>query len=122
MSKFFTIRPDLGASTPEPSLEDILFQYYKGHDFTTEQAQTLSVKYLNALPQHNGYDSQDRIDRVAALVAGPMKLAAYKVRDPETNEWGPIQFHMTYDNTVMAVMGTEAAKLFATFVGQTLTS
>lgn len=64
----------------------------------------------------NKYDKDDRVRREKVLTAGPLKLAAYRVRDPETNEWSALQYHMTYDNTVMAVMGEEAAKLFARFV------
>lgn len=64
----------------------------------------------------NRYDRRDRIRRVSAIIAGPMKLAAYQVRDPETDEWSPLQFHVTFDNHVMAVMSHEAAKLFARFV------
>lgn len=68
---------------------------------------------------HNRYDRNDIVDRVAAIIAGPLKIAAYKVRDPETQEWGALQFHMTMDNTVMCVMGESAAKLFARFVSDT---
>lgn len=66
------------------------------------------------------YDTKDRVDRVAVIAAGPIKVAAYRVRDPQTNEWSPMQFHMTYDNTVMAVMGEQAAKLFSKFVNDTM--
>lgn len=72
----------------------------------------------------NTYDKFDTVRREAVMIAdGPfsqLKLAAYRVRDPETGEWSPLQFHMIYDNTVMAVMGEEGAKLFARFVTQTL--
>lgn len=68
----------------------------------------------------NRYDKKDRIKRVSAIIAGPLKLAAYRVRDPETNVWSGLQFHMTYDNHVMAVMEEDSAKLFARFVEQTL--
>jgi hypothetical protein len=68
----------------------------------------------------NTYDKQDRVHRQDALVAGPIKLAAYRVRDPETDEWSKLQFHMTYDNIVMAVMGEDSAKLFVRFINDTL--
>lgn len=68
----------------------------------------------------NAYDRFDVVRREAVMIAESLKLAAYRVRDPETGEYGPLQFHMTFDNCVMAVMGTEAAKLFATFVTATL--
>ena len=58
------------------------------------------------------------VRREAVIRAGVMKVAAYRVRDPETGEFSPLQFHMTYDNTIIAMMGEEAAKLFATFVSQ----
>lgn len=68
----------------------------------------------------NSYDKADMVRREAVILAGPLKVAAYRVRDPETGEFGSRQFHMTYDNTVMAVMGEEAAKLFVRFVSHTL--
>jgi hypothetical protein len=64
----------------------------------------------------NRYDKHDMVKREAVLIAGPLKLAAYRVRDSETLEWSKMQFHMTHDNTVMAVMSEEAAKLFSGFV------
>ena len=64
------------------------------------------------------YDKHDMVRREAVIRAGVMKVAAYRVRDPETGEFSPLQFHMTYDNTIIAMMGEEAAKLFATFVSQ----
>lgn len=70
--------------------------------------------------QRNRYDRMDRVKQIGLLQAHPIKVAAYSVRDPETDEWGPPQFHMTYDNTVMGVMGEHAAKLYARFVLQTL--
>jgi hypothetical protein len=70
--------------------------------------------------QVNTYDKQDRVDRVGVIIAGPLKVGAYRVRDPQTDEWSALQFHMTYDNTVMAVMSKEAAKLFSKFVADTL--
>lgn len=53
---------------------------------------------------------------VKMLRAGPLKLASYQVMDPSTGEYGRIQHHMTYDNTVMAVMEDESAKMFANHV------
>lgn len=64
----------------------------------------------------NTYDKTDTIRRDAVLIAGPIKIAAYRLRDLDTGEFGARQFHMTYDNTVLAVMPESAAKLFATFV------
>lgn len=68
----------------------------------------------------NTYDRTDMIRRESVLNAGPMKLAAYRVRDPVTDEFGSLQFHMTFDNTVLAVMGEAPARLFADFVTRTL--
>lgn len=68
----------------------------------------------------NPYDHHDMVKPLGKILAGSMKLAAYVVRDPETDEWSKPQFHMTMNNTVVAVMGQEAAKLFSRFVGQTL--
>jgi hypothetical protein len=64
------------------------------------------------------YDKTDMIRRVGLMQANGLKLAAYTVRDLETGKHGALQFHMTYNNTVMAVMGEEAAKLFSTFVAK----
>lgn len=66
--------------------------------------------------QKNVYDKEDFIRREKVLLAGNLKMAAYKVRDPETGIFGPIQYHATWDNTVMAVMNEEVAKLFAKFI------
>jgi len=71
----------------------------------------------------NTYDTHDIVRREAVLTAdgaGGLKIAAYRVRDPETKEFSHLQFHMTHDNTVLAFMGQEAAKLFARFVVKTL--
>ena len=45
------------------------------------------------------------------VLAGGMKLGAYRVRDPATREYGPLQFHMTHDNSVVAVAGENAAPM-----------
>jgi len=68
----------------------------------------------------NTYDFLDRVNRVAEMRAGPLKIAAYTVADPQTLEHGKMQFHMTWDNTVMALMSEEAAKLFTRFVADVL--
>jgi hypothetical protein len=70
--------------------------------------------------QRNRYDRRDRVKQEAMMRAAGLKIAAYRVRDPETDEWSPIQFHMTHDNTVMGMLSEASAKLFATFVRQTL--
>jgi hypothetical protein len=64
----------------------------------------------------NNYDRQDKVRLIRSMRAGALKLAAYTVMDPETGEHGCVQYHMTYDNHVMALMNESAAKLFAGFV------
>jgi hypothetical protein len=66
--------------------------------------------------RRNSYDKRDIVKREAVLAAGGLKLAAYRVRHPETGEWSDLQYHMTYGDTIMALMGEESAKLFARFV------
>lgn len=68
----------------------------------------------------NHYDKNDRIQCGAVIIAGALKMAVYRVRDPETDEWGSQQFHATFNNHVLALMGEETAKLFAKFVNDTL--
>ena len=68
----------------------------------------------------NKYDTSGIVKREAVMYAGDLKLAVYRVRDPETGEYGKRNFHMTYNNCVMALMGEEAAKLFATWVTSSL--
>jgi hypothetical protein len=71
----------------------------------------------------NDYDKRDIIRRESVLIAdgsGEIKIAAYRVRDPGTDEFSKLQFHFTHNNTVLAVMGEEAAKLFMRFVTDTL--
>lgn len=68
----------------------------------------------------NRYDRKDMIQRLSVLYAGSLKFAAYRVRDPETDVWGPVQFHLMYDNHVLAVMGQESAKLFCTMYEKTM--
>ncbi len=68
----------------------------------------------------NQYDWKDRVERGAVIIAGPLKMATYRVRDPETDEWSPQQFHATYDNHVLAVMSGQTAKLFARFINDSL--
>lgn len=64
----------------------------------------------------NSYDRTDRVRREKAIIAEGLKLAAYRLRDPETDEFGSLQYHVTYNNTVVAVMGEEIANLFCKFV------
>ena len=68
----------------------------------------------------NRYDKHDMVRQEGVLRAGPLKAGCYRVRDPETLEWSSRQFHLMFDNTVLAVMGEEAAKLFTRFVSQAL--
>ena len=71
----------------------------------------------------NTYDKRDIVRREAVLIAdgaGSLKMAAYRVRDPETGDFSKLQFHATFDNMVLAVMGEDSAKLFAMFVNDSL--
>lgn len=63
----------------------------------------------------NSYDRTDVVRREKVLIAGPMKVGAYRVRDPETDEFGELQYHMTYGNTVMCVMPASAVRLLCSF-------
>jgi hypothetical protein len=56
----------------------------------------------------NTYDKRDIVRRESVLIAdgsGQLKMAAYRVRDPDTQEFSTLQFHATWNNTVLAVMG-----------------
>ena len=64
----------------------------------------------------NEYDRLDQIKQIGRLEGQGLKIAAYQVRDPATGEFGPVQFHMTHDNHVLAVMSVNAAQLFTLFV------
>lgn len=64
----------------------------------------------------NTYDINDRVKRESVIIAGGLKMASYRTRDPKTDEWSDLQFHATYNNTVMAVMGESSARLFAKFI------
>lgn len=64
----------------------------------------------------NRYDKSDMIRREAMIRAGAIKIASYRVRDVESGEFGPLQIHFTYDNTVMAVLSESSAKLLHNFV------
>lgn len=78
---------------------------------------------VRALERHdplNGYDRNDVVKRGACIVAGPLRVAEYKVRDPETQEWSESQFHMVYDNHVMGLMSAGSARLFANFIHENL--
>jgi hypothetical protein len=68
----------------------------------------------------NAYDSKDIVRREAMIRANGMKIAAYRVFDPELGKHSKLQFHMTTGDTVMAIMGEEAAKMFSWFVSRTM--
>lgn len=58
-------------------------------------------------------DTKNRMYVVAEMRAGPMRLEAVDFE-------GKVTFTMCYDNDVMAHMGEEAARLFSTFVTDTM--
>ncbi|RWO08250.1 hypothetical protein [Mesorhizobium sp.] len=64
----------------------------------------------------NTYDRTDMVRREKAVIAGPLKIAAYRVRDPDTGEFSDLQYHMTFNNTVLAMMSEATAELFVGFV------
>lgn len=69
----------------------------------------------------NTYDRFDTVKREKVIVAdggigSQMKMAAYRVRDPETGEWSKLQYHVTFNNMIIAMMDEESAKLFVRFV------
>lgn len=68
----------------------------------------------------NRYDRKDMVERIMDMMAGSLKFGAYRVRDPETDAWGPIQFHLLYDNHVMAILSEQSAKLFVTMYQQVM--
>lgn len=82
--------------------------------------QALVDQTIAAIQEKNRYDTTDFVRLHNMMRAGPLKIAAYEVRDPETKAWSNLQFHMTWDNHVMAVMSENAAKLFADFVQKQL--
>lgn len=86
-------------------------------DFDAQKtAEHVVEQAIAAIQEKNRYDTTDFVRLHNMMRAGPLKLAAYTVRDPETLKWSNLQFHMTWDNHVMAVMSENAAKLFADFV------
>lgn len=90
-----------------------------GGDKTEARRDALAVNDLMSR-LGNLYDKNDVVRREAVIIAGAMKIGAYRIKALDTGEFGALQFHMTYDNTVMAVMGESAAKLFADFVKDTV--
>lgn len=76
-------------------------------DYDTDTLKRDLLRYANQV---------DRVHVESLVTAGSLRMAAYRVRDPETGDLSPLQFHMTHDNYVLGVMGENAAKLFARFV------
>jgi len=56
--------------------------------------------------------------RESEIRAGPLRLMADRVWN--LDKYGPIQFQMTYDGDVEALMGEGSAKIFCQFVQDTL--
>lgn len=67
--------------------------------------------------KENKYDSRDIIRRESVLQAEGFKIASYRVRDPETNEFGDLQYHITHNNTVIAIMSETMLRLLIQFAG-----
>lgn len=110
MTRVSVSAPDREAGSPK--LGDRIARNPKNHD---DQWLVAEAYFRDNFAPVNSYNPTDRVQRGSALMAGPIKIATYRVRDPITDEWSSLQFHMTFDNTVMAVMGFEAAKLFTRF-------
>ncbi len=90
-------------------------------EITHEQRDAADIERLRGRgffvrKNENRYDRKNLVDSVMVMHAGALKMGAYRVRDPETDEWSPLQYHLTYDNTVLAVLSESSAKLFCTMV------
>jgi hypothetical protein len=62
----------------------------------------------------------DNVVREAEIRANGLHLMADRVWNPKLNKYGPIQFQMTHDGDITALMEEGAAKLFCLFVKETL--
>lgn len=70
--------------------------------------------------QLNQWDNDDLVRCIGIMTAGGLRMAGYRVRDPESKLFGPVQFHATYNNMVLAVMGEDTARAFSDFIRNTL--
>lgn len=70
---------------------------------------------MRRIVRGNSYDRADAVRQHGRIEAGPLRIACYTVRDPETGRFGGKQFHMTFNNLILARMGEEGAELFARF-------
>lgn len=86
----------------------------------SEKIELLEAEVKQLRGQVNRWDNEDVVKQISVMMAAGLRVAAYRVRNLETKEWGPLQFHMTYNNLVMAIMTEEAAKLFVNFVNDTV--
>src|ERR1700761_135125 len=89
-------------------------QIAEAEDFLREvgaQNQTDTAKHIRVVlgALRKARDANGNVHMVAELRAGGIKLGAYRVKDPETGDLSTIQFHMTDNNYVCAVMGQEAS-------------
>ena len=69
-----------------------------------------------AVDPNNRYDDKDLVKKLGELRAGPIKIASYQVKDPETGEWSSTQIHFTCDNIVLAVLPESFAKLYYNYI------
>ena len=51
------------------------------------------------------------VEKLAEINVADMKFAAYRVKDPITDEWSAVQYHAVQNNTVLAVISDSALKL-----------
>ncbi|WP_112661811.1 hypothetical protein [Microvirga flavescens] len=66
------------------------------------------------------YDSADQVRVQRMISAGAITIAAYQVRDPATDRFGSLQFHMSCEEAAISSMSENAAQLFVQFVQETL--
>ncbi|MGO4706725.1 hypothetical protein AB4072_13235 [Microvirga sp. 2MCAF38] len=66
------------------------------------------------------YDSADQVRVQRMISAGSIRIAAYQVRDPKTDCFGSLQFHMSCEEAAISSMSENAAQLFVQFVQETL--
>ena len=64
-------------------------------------------------------DGNQNVQMMRQVRAGPFQMGAYKVFNPISEDWSELQFHMTYDNYVCAVLSSSEAMLFSNFILKT---
>ena len=111
--------------TFEDKCDEVMEKLKKNPGPSLEEKQEKIIEELKAentrlKKKVNYWDSEDVVRQISLLKAAGLQIAAYRIRNLETNEFGPIQFHMTYNNLVMGIMSEDSAKAFSSFVNDTL--